>query len=83
MPVPDFLLRLSKTIRVPTLVVWGMRDRALLPVQLDGLETVVEDVRIVRLPAAGHFAPWEAPDDVAAALAPFLAGKGVATAPLQ
>jgi pimeloyl-ACP methyl ester carboxylesterase len=51
---------------------WGMKDTALLPVQLDGLDELVEDLTIVRLPDAGHFAPWEAPGDVAAALEPFL-----------
>jgi len=76
MPLPDFLLRFSSKIRIPTLVFWGMRDPALLPIQLDGLPELVEDLRIVRLPGAGHFAPWEAPDEVAAALAPFLAGDG-------
>lgn len=81
-PLPDMLLRLSKTIAIPTLVIWGMRDKALLPVQLDGLSEVIDEVEIVRI-GAGHFAPWEAPDDVAAALAPFLAGGGVATAAPQ
>jgi len=71
-PLPDFLLRLAPKIRIPTLVMWGMRDKALLPVQLDGLDELVEDLRIVRLPDAGHFAPWEAPDDVASALGDFL-----------
>lgn len=71
-PLPDFLLRLAPQIGIPTLVVWGMRDKALLPVQLDGLDELVEDLRIVRLPDAGHFAPWEAPDDVASALGDFL-----------
>ncbi len=82
-PLPDALLRLSKRIRIPTLVVWGMRDKALLPVQLEGLSEVVDDPQVVRLPGAGHFAPWEAPDEVAAALAPFLAGEAVATAAPQ
>ena len=79
-PLPDFLLRISRTIRIPTLVIWGMRDPALLPVQLDGLDRLVDDLQIVRLPDAGHFAPWEAPDKVVSALAPFLAGEGVSTA---
>lgn len=82
-PLPDFLLRPAPHIGIPTLVVWGMRDPALLPVQLDGLAEVVEELGIVRLPSAGHFCPWEAPDQVAAALAPFLAGEGVATAARQ
>jgi len=67
-------------VTVPTLVVWGMKDPALLPLQLDGLDQWVEDLRIVRIPDAGHFAPWEAPDYVAAALAPFLAEVAGASA---
>jgi pimeloyl-ACP methyl ester carboxylesterase len=82
-PLPDMLLRFSRKIRIPTLVVWGMKDPALLPVQLDGLDELVDDLQVVRLPDAGHFAPWEAPDEVAAALAPFLAGQAVATAAPQ
>jgi pimeloyl-ACP methyl ester carboxylesterase len=58
-----------------------MKDSALLPVQLDGLDELVEDLTTVRLPNAGHFAPWEAPDEVASALEPFLARKAEASAP--
>ena len=74
-PLPDILLKLSKRICIPTLVIWGMRDTALLPVQLDGLDRLVDDLRIERISDAGHFAPWEAPEAVAAALGGFL-GEG-------
>ena len=80
-PLPDWLLKAFPEIEVPTLVIWGMRDAALLPLQLDGLDELVDDLRIVRLPDAGHFAPWEAADAVAAALEPFLAEDATATAP--
>jgi pimeloyl-ACP methyl ester carboxylesterase len=50
-----------------------MRDPALLPSQLEGLDQLVEDLRIVKLPEAGHFAPWEAGEQVAVALRDFLA----------
>jgi len=70
--VPDFLLRAFPKIHVPTLVVWGMKDPALLPLQLDGLEALVDDLTVVKLADAGHFAPWEAPDQVASALRDFL-----------
>jgi pimeloyl-ACP methyl ester carboxylesterase len=59
-------------VTVPTLVIWGMKDKALLPIQLDGLDQYVDDLRIVRLPDVGHFAPWEAPEAVAGALKGFL-----------
>ena len=71
-PVPDFLLRAFPKIHVPTLVVWGMKDPALLPLQLEGLDALVDDLTIVKLPQAGHFAPWEAPQEVASALRDFL-----------
>jgi pimeloyl-ACP methyl ester carboxylesterase len=55
----------------PTLVIWGMRDRYLLPVQLDGLAALVPDLTLVKLDA-GHFIPWAAPDAVNAALRDWL-----------
>jgi pimeloyl-ACP methyl ester carboxylesterase len=70
--VPDFLLRAFPKIHVPTLVVWGLKDPALLPLQLEGLDALVDDLTIVKLPQAGHFAPWEAPQKVASALRDFL-----------
>jgi epoxide hydrolase 4 len=48
-------------VRVPTLVVWGMRDQALLPGCLDGLEACVPDLRIERLPQATHWVMHEEP----------------------
>lgn len=74
-PIPDWALNLFPKVKVPTLVIWGMRDKALLPLQLDGLERLVEDLVIHRIPDAGHFVPWEKPGAVAAALKPFLEGR--------
>ncbi|MFL6753012.1 MAG: alpha/beta fold hydrolase, partial [Sphingomicrobium sp.] len=79
-PLPDWVLKAFPSVTVPTLVVWGMKDTALLPLQLDGLEELVDDLKVVRLPDAGHFAPWEAPEDVASALEPFLAAGAEASA---
>src|SRR5205085_2518840 len=69
-PLPDWLLRAFPKVKVPTLVIWGMNDSALLPVQLEGLEELVEDMAIERLRGVGHFAPWEAGETVAALLQP-------------
>jgi pimeloyl-ACP methyl ester carboxylesterase len=82
-PLPDWLLRVFPKVKIPTLVVWGMQDKALLPIQLDGLDALIDDLAIRRLPTAGHFAPWEAGNEVAAVLQPFLAGQAAATAPTQ
>jgi pimeloyl-ACP methyl ester carboxylesterase len=82
-PLPDLLLRVFPRVKVPTLVIWGMKDSALLPLQLDGLEELVDDLQIERLVDAGHFVPWESPDEVAAALRPFLGAAGDARAASQ
>lgn len=78
-PIPDWALRLAPKIGVPVRVIWGMEDKALLPIQLEGIGEVGDDVEVFPLPGVGHFAPWEAPDRVAEALAPFLAASNAAT----
>jgi pimeloyl-ACP methyl ester carboxylesterase len=50
----------------------GLDDKALLPIQLEGIGEVGDDVELFPLKGVGHFAPWEAPQQVAAALRPFL-----------
>ncbi len=61
-------------VKVPTLVVWGLRDKALLPVQLEGLDGLVDDLRVVTVDDAGHFLPWERPEAVLEAMKTFLKG---------
>ncbi|MBA3669392.1 MAG: alpha/beta fold hydrolase [Sphingomonas sp.] len=71
MDLPAWMAQVPK-VHVPTLVIWGMLDPAILPGQLIGLEDWVDDLTIERLRDAGHFAPWQAPGEVAAAIADFL-----------
>jgi len=52
-------------VRVPTLVLWGMRDRALLPCLLEGLDELVPELAVERLPAASHWVAHEEPLRVA------------------
>jgi pimeloyl-ACP methyl ester carboxylesterase len=66
-------VRFAPRIGIPVRVVWGLDDKALLPVQLDGIGEVGDDVEVVPLKGVGHFAPWQAPQAVADALLPFLA----------
>ena len=79
--LPQWLLGAFPKVKVRTLVIWGMRDVALLPIQLEGLDKLVEDLTIIRLSDAGHFVPWEAGDEVARALEHFLGGQAGASAP--
>jgi pimeloyl-ACP methyl ester carboxylesterase len=66
------LMRRIRPIRAPTLVLWGMRDVALSPSLLDGLERWVPDVELARFPDAGHWVQHEAVDEVNSRLAKFL-----------
>jgi len=54
------------TVRVPTTVLWGEQDRALLPGLLHGLNRWVPDLRIVRVPEASHWIVHEEPARVVA-----------------
>lgn len=57
---PEFV-----TVHVPTLVIWGERDVALLPALLDGLEDYVPKLRLVRVDDATHWIVHERPALVA------------------
>jgi len=70
---PAFLDSPFPPLRVPTLVIWGLGDKALLPVQLEGLEALVPDLTLKKLEGVGHFAPWEAPEKVTGAMREWLA----------
>ena len=59
----------------PTLVIWGMQDKALLPVQVDGLDPYVPNLTRVKIEDGGHFIPWEKPEAVNAALRDWLAAE--------
>jgi epoxide hydrolase 4 len=51
-------------VRVPTTVIWGEADRALLPGLLDGLDKWVPELRLVRVPGASHWIVHEQPATV-------------------
>jgi pimeloyl-ACP methyl ester carboxylesterase len=72
--MPEWVERGVPKLNIPVRVIWGLDDKALLPVQLEGMGEVGEDVEVFPLPGVGHFAPWQAPQAVADALQPFLVG---------
>lgn len=55
----------SGFINMPTLVIHGMKDGAILPVVLDGLDKYVKDLKIVHAKDLGHSAQKEDPQMVA------------------
>lgn len=62
----------SMVVNVPTLVLWGERDEALLTGNLDGLERYVPDLTVKRIPHAGHWIVHEQPDLVSRAIREFV-----------
>jgi len=51
-------------VSVPTLIVWGEQDHALMPENLDGIEDFVSDLEIIRLPEVSHWVTHEDPERV-------------------
>jgi pimeloyl-ACP methyl ester carboxylesterase len=62
-------------VRVPTLVLWGERDTALLTGLLDGLGDCVPDMKLVRVPDASHWIVHEKPELVCREIEAFVTGK--------
>ena len=52
------------TIKVPTLVIWGERDTALLTGNLNGLDAFVPQLTIKRIPDGTHWVVHEKSDEV-------------------
>jgi pimeloyl-ACP methyl ester carboxylesterase len=62
-----------RTVQVPTTVLWGERDAALLPGLLDGLEAWVSRLQVRRVPDASHWIVHEEPQRLAALIEELLA----------
>jgi pimeloyl-ACP methyl ester carboxylesterase len=60
------------SITLPTLVIWGMQDHALLPSLIDGLDAWIADLTIKRVSDATHWIIHEQPELVISYLADFL-----------
>ena len=65
----------SMIVKVPTLVIWGEKDRALLTVNLDGLDKVVTDLTVRRIPDGTHWVAHEKPAEVNGYIRDFLKAR--------
>ncbi len=52
----------DRTLRTPTLLLFGADDGVVRPHQLDGYEEHADDMRVELIPGVGHFTAEEAPD---------------------
>jgi pimeloyl-ACP methyl ester carboxylesterase len=62
------------TVKVPTLVIWGEKDRYLLTGNLEGLEKYVPDLIIKRIPDGSHWVIHEKPGLVNSYIRGFIEG---------
>lgn len=53
-----------RKIEIPTLVIWGLQDQALVAHNLDGLSDYVNDLTIITMADAGHFVHEDQPEQV-------------------
>jgi len=60
------------TITVPTLVIHGMRDHAILPVTLEGLEDYVKDLKIIRSETGSHWMMDDEPELIISSIREFV-----------
>jgi pimeloyl-ACP methyl ester carboxylesterase len=67
-------------VSVPTLVIWGERDTALLIGNLDGLDRYVADLTVRRIPEGSHWVIHEQPDRINALIDEYLRGHDLAKA---
>lgn len=63
------------TVKVPTLVIWGKKDRYLLTGNLEGLDGFVPDLTIKRIPDGSHWVIHERPALVNGYIRDFIEGK--------
>jgi pimeloyl-ACP methyl ester carboxylesterase len=63
-------------VRFPVLVLWGEQDPYLLPSGLEGLDQLVPDLTVHKIPGATHWVTLEKPAEVIRHLRDFLARKG-------
>jgi pimeloyl-ACP methyl ester carboxylesterase len=69
------LTRLVRPIELPTLLLWGGRDKFLVRELTEGLEQWVPRVRVEHLPEATHWVQNDEPERVNAAVLAFLASE--------
>lgn len=69
----------APVIDVPTLVIWGEKDTALLTGNLDGLDQYVTNLTVHRIPDGSHWVVHEFPDQINETIRAFIAATpGVA-----
>ncbi|MDF2368059.1 alpha/beta hydrolase [Sneathiella sp.] len=61
-------------VHVPTLILWGEADHALVKENIEGIEKFIDNVTVKMLPGVSHWVTHEAPETVAAEILGFIDG---------
>ena len=72
---PDSLSTL-KTINVPTLIITGDEDKMTGPPEAEIMKQSISASQLRVIPKAGHYSPWEQPEEVGRTLRNFLDSVG-------
>ena len=59
-------------IKVPTLVIHGMKDNFVRPLVLEGLEELVKEIKIIKVKGASHWVMHDAPEIVCSSIKEFV-----------
>ena len=62
-------------VRVPTLVIWGEKDKAMVATNLDSLDKYIPDLTIRRIPDGSHWVVHEKPELVNNYIREFIEAK--------
>jgi haloalkane dehalogenase len=68
----SLLDRIDALRRLPALIIWGLKDSAFKPYQLERWRTLLPDARVVTIDEAGHWPHEEAPGVVIDAIESWL-----------
>jgi epoxide hydrolase 4 len=71
-PLADGANASSFVVNVPTLVIWGEKDPAMVPQNLDGLAEFVPQLTIKRIPEASHWLVHRQSSEVTAYIREFV-----------
>jgi pimeloyl-ACP methyl ester carboxylesterase len=64
------------SLRLPTLVMWGMQDRVFPPALLEGWKAMYPHADVLELPGARHYLQEDEPEAITDRLVTFLRGAG-------
>ena len=68
----SLLDRLDQLAKLPVLIVWGMKDSAFQPYQLERWQRLLPSAQVVKIEGAGHWPHEEEPARVVTAIEQFM-----------